>query len=144
MCHDKTHTNNRQTRAISCLTKNKFKVASAENRRQWHKHLPLAVLNCNITYHTSFGCQPTRVLHGRKPHNVLYHKLGISPNVKFLPKTDFAEELQRKTQILIDQTKRNVMQPYLKYKEYYKRKARAIPLKEEDFGLFYKLKGTIK
>ena len=103
MCRDKTHTNNRQTRAISCLTQNKFQMASGENRQQCHKHLPLAVLNCNTTYHTSFGGQPTHVFHGRKPHNVLYHKLGMSPNVKFLQTTDFAEELQRKTQILTKQ-----------------------------------------
>ena len=36
------------------------------------------------------------------------------------------------------------MQSYLKYKENYIRKARATPLKEEDFCLFYKLKWTIK
>ena len=43
------------------------------------------------------------------------------------------EELQQRTQILIDQTKKNIMQSYLKYKEYYDRKAKAAPLQEKDY-----------
>ena len=50
-----------------------------------------------------------------------------------MPTTEFAEELQQRTQILIDKTKQNIMQSYLKYKEYYDRKAKAAPLSEQDF-----------
>ena len=80
---------------------------------------------------------PTRVFHGRIPHNKLNHKLGINPNEKVQQTTDFAEKLQKKTQVLIDQIKRNFLQSYLKY-EYitignYDRKAHASPLKENDF-----------
>ena len=50
-----------------------------------------------------------------------------------MPTTEFAEELQQRTQILIDKTKQNIMQSYLKYKEYYDSKAKAAPLKEQDF-----------
>ena len=110
-----------------------LKMTSGEYCRQWNKYLPLAVLNYNTTYHTSIGCDPTRVFHGRIPFNILDHKLGLNPNEKSLPTTEFAEELQRRTQILIDQTKRNFMQPYLKYKESYDCKARAALLKEKDF-----------
>ena len=108
-------------------------MASGEYRRQWHKYLPLAVLNYNTTYHASIGCEPSKVFHGRIPYNVLDHKLGNNPNKNFLPTTEFAEELQQRTQILIDQTKRNIMQSYLKYKEYYDRKAKAAPLQEKDY-----------
>ena len=108
-------------------------MASGEYRRQWHKYLPLAVLNYNTTYHSSLGCEPTRIFHGRVPYNILDHRLGLNPNPKINPTTDFAEELQRSTQILIDKTKRNIMQSYLKYKEYYDRKAKASPLEQGDF-----------
>ena len=37
-----------------------LKIASGEYRRQWHKYLPLAVLNYNTTYHSSIGCEPVR------------------------------------------------------------------------------------
>ena len=87
-----------------------LKMASGEYRRQWHKYLPLAVLNYNTTYHSSIGCEPSKVFHGRFPYNVLDHKLGNNPNKNFLPTTKFAEELQQRTQILIDQTKKNIMQ----------------------------------
>ena len=43
------------------------------------------------------------------------------------------EELQQRTQILIDQTKKKIMQSYLKYKEYYDRIAKAAPLQEKDY-----------
>ena len=113
--------------------KTNLKMASGEYRRQWHKYLPLAVLNYNTTYHSSIGCEPSKVFHGRIPYNVLDHKLGNNPNKNFLPTTEFAEEVQQRTQILIDQTKKNIMQSYLKYKDYYDRKAKAAPLKENDY-----------
>ena len=45
-----------------------------------------------------------------------------------MPTTEFAEEVQQRTQILIDQTKKIIMQSYLTYKDYYDRKA-----KEKDY-----------
>ena len=71
-----------------------LKMASGEYRRQWHKYLPLAVLNYNTTYHSSLGCEPYRIFHGRVPYNILDHRLGLNPNLKVLPTTDFAEEFQ--------------------------------------------------
>ena len=102
------------------------------NRRHWHKYLPLAVLNHNTSYHASIGCEPTRVFHERIPFNVLDHKLGNNPNEQINPTTEFAEEIQNRTKVLIDKTKQNIMQSYIKYKEYYDRKAKAAPLKEND------------
>ena len=108
-------------------------MASGEYRRQWHQYLPLAVLNYNTTYHSSLGCEPSRIFHGRVPYNILDHRLGLNPNPKILATTDFAEELQKRFQILIDKTKKNIMQSYLKYKEYYDRKAKAAPLQQGDY-----------
>ena len=68
-----------------------------------------------------------------KSLQLLDHKLGNNSNKDFLPTTEFAEERQQRTQILIDETKQNIMQSYLKYKEYYDRKAKAAPLNENDF-----------
>ena len=113
--------------------KTNLRMASGEYRRQWHKYLPLAVLNYNTTYHSSIDCEPSKVFHGRIPYNVLDHKLGNNPNKDFLPTAEFAEELQQRTKVLIDKTKHNIMQSYLKYKEYYDRKAKAAPLSEQDF-----------
>ena len=56
--------------------KTSLKMASGEYRKQWHKYLPIAILNYNTTYHSSIDCEPSRVFHGRVPHNFLDHKLG--------------------------------------------------------------------
>ena len=113
--------------------KTNLKMACGEYRRQWHKYLPLAVLNHNDSYHASISCEPTRVFHGRIPFNILNHKLGNNPNEQVNPTTEFAEEIQNRTKILIDKTKQNIMQSYIKYKEYYDRKAKAAPLKENEY-----------
>ena len=113
--------------------KTNLKMACGEYRRQWHKYLPLAVLNHNTSYHASIGCEPTRVFHGKIPFNILDHKLGNNPNEQINPTTEFAEKIQNRTKILIDKTKQNIMQSYIKYKEYYDRKAKAAPLKENEY-----------
>ena len=113
--------------------KTNLKWACGECRRQWHKYLPLAVLNHNTSYHASIGCEPTKVFHGRVPYNILDHKLGYNPNDKITHTSEFAEEIQNRTKLLIDKTKQNIMQSYIKYKEYYDRKAKAEPLKENDY-----------
>ena len=113
--------------------KTSLKMASGEYRKQWHKYLPIAILNYNTTNHSSIDCEPSRVFHGRVPHNILDHKLGLRFNPNIAPTTDFAEELLRRTKILYDKTKKNVMQSYIKYKRYYDKKAKASPLKEKDY-----------
>ena len=91
--------------------KTNLKMASGDYRQQWNKYLPLAVLNYNTTYHSSIGCEPSKVFHGRIPFKVLDHKLGNNPNKNFLPTREFAEEVQLRTQILIDQTKKTTCSP---------------------------------
>ena len=113
--------------------KGNLEMASGEYRRQWYKYLPLAVLNYNTTYHSSIGCEASRIFHGRVPYNILDHRLGLNPNPKILPTTDFAEGLQRRSQFLRDKTKKNIVQSYLKYKEYYDRKAKAALLHQGDY-----------
>ena len=113
--------------------KTHLKAATGEFRHNWHKFLPLAVLNHNTTYHASLGCEPSRVFHGRIPHNILDYKLGYNPNPRYHPQSDVAEEIQRRMRTLLDQTKKNIMQSYLKYKAYYDRKAKASSLETTDY-----------
>ena len=47
--------------------KTNLNMASGDYRRQWHKYLPLAVLNYNTTYHATLGCEPSSIFHGRIP-----------------------------------------------------------------------------
>ena len=111
----------------------KWHQANTENKGTNNKYLPLAILNYNTTYHSSIDYEPSRVFHGRVPHNILDHKLGLRLNPNIAPTTDFAEELLRRTKILYDRTKINVMQSYIKYKKYYDKKAKTSPLQEKDY-----------
>ena len=97
MCNNKTPANKWEIRADPCLTENTPQMACGEYRRQWHKYLPLAVLNHNTSCHTSIGCEPTRVFHGRIPYNILDHRLGNNPNKQVNPTAEFAEEIGQKS-----------------------------------------------
>ena len=124
--------------------KTSLKMASGEDRKQWHKSSPIAILNYNTTYHSSVDCEPSRVFHGRPPHNILDHKVGLRFNLKVAPTTNFATELLRRIKILYDKTKKKVMQSYTKYKRYYEKKAKASPLKEKDYCFILQPKADTK
>ena len=114
-------------------TMNSLKMASGEYRKEWHKYLPIAILIYNTTYHSSINCEPSRVFHGRVPHNIQDHKLGLRFNPNIAPTTVFAEELLHRTKILYDKTKKNVRQSYIKYKKYYDKKTKPSSLKEKEY-----------
>ena len=44
--------------------KQALKIETGERRSIWHKYINIAVLNYNTSYHTSIGCEPSRVFHG--------------------------------------------------------------------------------
>ena len=107
-----------------------------------HKHLPLFFVHYNTSYHTSMGCEPTRVFHGRVLYNIFDHELGFKfdPNLKVT--TDFVDEQLRRTQISYNKTKKNVMQTYVKYKSDFEEKTRDCSYKINTFVRFYNLKRT--
>ena len=47
--------------------KRNLKMTSGKYQRQGQKHLPLAVLNYKTTYHSSLGCERSRIFHRRVP-----------------------------------------------------------------------------
>ena len=93
------HATTQQAQTIGVLErahatiKTSLKMASGEYRKQWLKNLPIAILNYNTTYHSSIDCEPSRMNHGRVPHNIRDHKLGLRFNPNSAPTTDFAEKL---------------------------------------------------
>ena len=109
-------------------------MASGEYRKQWHKYLPIAILNYYTTCHSSSDCEPNRVFHGRVAHNILDDKRGLKFNPIAAPTTDFEEELLRPTKNPYDKTKKIVMQWYIKNKTYYDKKAKGSPLLQPKTG----------
>ena len=59
--------------------KQSLKIERGERRLLWHKYINLSVLTYNTSYHSSIGCEPSRVFNGRIPNNILDLKMGIRP-----------------------------------------------------------------
>ena len=98
----------------------------------WHKYAQIAVMNYNTSYHESLGCEPTTVFQGRFPYNILNIKLGLKPEWKKDNNKDLTDQLQKQIAEIHQAAKENLMQSYLKYKQYYDKKATAAPLKVND------------
>ena len=94
--------------------KQALEIETGERRSLWHKYINIAVLNYNTSYHTSIGCEPSRVFHGRIPHNVLDLKLGIRPQQQPIPTSQFAQEFLEQTEMIHQDVRKNSMQAYIK------------------------------
>ena len=70
--------------------KQALKIETGERRSLWHNYINIAVLNYNTSYHTSIGCEPSRVFHGRFSYNILDIKLGIRPQQQPIPTSQIA------------------------------------------------------
>ena len=51
--------------------KRSLKIETGERRTLWRKYFSIAFLNDNTYYHSSIGCEPSRVFHGRIPYIIL-------------------------------------------------------------------------
>ena len=113
--------------------KQALKIETGERRSLWHKYINIAVLNYNTSYHTSIGCEPSRVFHGRIPYDVLGSQLEIRPQQQPIPFSQIAQDVLEQTEMIHHAVRKNTMQAYIKYKAYYDKKANASKLKEADY-----------
>ena len=133
------HANTKHAQTIGLLErshasiKQALKIETGEQRSLWHKYINIAVLNYNTSYHTSIGCEPSRVFHGRVPFNVLDIKLGIRPQQQPIPTLQIAQEVLEQTEMIHQDVRKNIMQAYIKYKADYDKKAKASKLEEADY-----------
>ena len=114
--------------------KTSLKISTGERRSMWHKYVQIAVMNYNTSYHESLGCEPTTVFHGRIPYSILDIKLGLKPEWKKDNNEELTDQLQKQISEIHQAAKENLMQSYLKYKQYYDKKATVLlPKKSERF-----------
>ena len=90
-----------------CSLKTSLKISTGERRSMWHKYVQIAVMN--------------------------YNKLGLKPDWKEDSNEELTDELQKQIAEIHQAAKDNLMQSYLKYKQYYDKKATATPLKVNDY-----------
>ena len=96
--------------------KQSLKIETGERRSLWHKYISIAVLNYNTSYHSSIGCEPSRVFHGRIPYNILDSKMGIRPQKIPSPNSEIAQDVLEQIEAIFQDVRRNSMQAYIKYK----------------------------
>ena len=113
--------------------KQALEIETGERRSLWHKYINIAVLNYNTSYHTSIGCEPSRVFQGRIPYSVLDLKLGIHPQQQLSLTSQIAQVVLEQTEMIHQDVRKNIMQAYIKYKAYYDKGANASKLKETDY-----------
>ena len=113
--------------------KQALKIETGEPRSLWLKYINIAVLNYNTSYHTSIGCEPSRVFHGRIPYNVFALKPGIRPQQQPIPTSQIAQDVLEQTEMMHQDVRKNTMQAYIKYKASYDKEANASKLKEADY-----------
>ena len=80
--------------------KQALKIETGERRLLLHKYIKIAVLNYNTSYHTSIGCEPSRVFHGRTPYNVLDLTLRIRPQQQPIPTSQIAQEVLEQAEMI--------------------------------------------
>ena len=99
--------------------KQALKMETGERRSLWHKYVSIAVLKYNTSYHTSIGCEPSRVFHGRIPYHMIDLKMGIRP--KNIPSSDsqIAKAMLEQTKMVFQDVRKNSMQAYIKNKAYH-------------------------
>ena len=113
--------------------KQALKIETGERRSLRHKYINIAVLNYNTSYHTSIGCEPSRVFHGRIPYILLDIKLGIRAQQQPIPTSQIAQEVLEQTEMINQDVCKNIMQAYIKYKACYDKQANASKLKEAEY-----------
>ena len=90
--------------------KQAFKIMAGVRRSLWHKYVSIAVLNYNTSYHTSIGCEPSRVFHGRLPYSILDLKMGIRPQKIPSPNSEIAQDVFQQTEMIFLDVRKNAMQ----------------------------------
>ena len=82
--------------------KKTFMIGTCETRYMWHKYVNIAVLTYNNSYHTSIGCQHSRVFHGCVRNTVLELNKGIRPQKRPTPNSQTADVLKQTEMIFRD------------------------------------------
>ena len=113
--------------------KQALEIETGERRSLWHKYVNIAVLNYKTSYHTSIGCEPSRVFHGRIPYIILEWNLGTRPEQQPMPSSQIAEDDLAQTEMIHQDVRKNAMQAYIRWEDFYDKKADASKLKEADY-----------
>ena len=110
-----------------------LKIETGKRIPLWNKCVSIAVLNHNASYHTSIGCEPSRVFHDRIPYNILNIKLGIRTQQQPILTSQNAKDVLVQTEMIHQDVCKIAMQAHIKDKAFYDKKANASKFKEAEY-----------
>ena len=113
--------------------KQSLKIETCERRSLWHQYISIAELDYKTSYHSSIGCELSRVFHGRIFYNILDIKKSICSQKNSSPDSEIAQDVLEQTEMIFQDVRRNAMQAHIKYKAYYDKKTKASKLKQSDY-----------
>ena len=111
-------------------------------KRDWHNYVDLAVFVHNTSYHSSIGCTPTYLFHGRQPITPLDLRFNNKVIQNLETKYQFTNALQDRMNEVFSAARDATITAYNKYRHFYDRKASAAPLKKHKFCLLLNPKLT--
>ena len=113
--------------------KESLKISTGERRTMWHQYVAIATLNYNTSYHSALGCEPSRVVHGRIPYNVLDLKFGIRNAQQTTTTTAPGEDILHKTQQIKETVSKTSNAILYTTQTVYDKKANAHPLHVNEY-----------
>ena len=87
-----------------------LKAETGERRSLWHKHVSIAILNCNTPYHTSIIFVPCRFSRGGIPYNIVDLKLEIRQQQAPIRTSEIARNALDQKQMIHQDVGQNPMQ----------------------------------
>ena len=120
--------------------KQSLKIETGERRSLWHNFISIAVLIYNTSYHSSIGCGPSRVFHGRIPYNIPDLKMGIRPQKIPSPDSEIAQDVLEQTETIFQKCPKKCHAGSYQIQSVLLKKANASKLKQSDYVYILQLK----
>ena len=104
----------------------------------WYKYVDLATFIHNTSYHSSIGCTPSSLFHGREPIKPIDLRFRSHILAQKELTSDYSADLQDSLLEKFSHTKSRLSDAYHKYRTYYDKKAAAKPLVKKEYCLLLK------
>ena len=101
----------------------------------WYKYVDLATFIHNTSYHSSIGCTPSSLFHGREPIKPIDLRFRSQSLAQKELTSDYLVDLQDSLLETFSHTRTRLLDAYHKYRNYYDKKAAAKPLVLHEYCL---------
>ena len=115
--------------------KRSLKRNTDEKWTTWFKYVDLATFIHNTSYHSSIGCTPSSLFHGREPLKPIDLRFRSHTFAQKEFTSDYLVDLQDSLLEKFSHTKSHLLDAYHKYRTYYDKKAAAKPLVQKQYCL---------